>query len=236
MFLTITPGPVLRDHVFSTVSAGFAYSTMNSLALTGDLHKYFDTGMLHLAPVLGADTEFFNPATCRSYDVELHWWHTAEELSSWYTQLPADPEEQVVGPPALQAYVREAPRPIEDRDVFRLYTNDPEVLPLTHPLLVELHGMLWRMITEAGMTQSGEWKKRTYAQATVDGDDDEDSDEDGRARGKARQGMRVARTKRPRPKGRRTSDDVESRSTTGANTPQTHDTPGWNRSYQQWRT
>lgn len=47
--------------------------------------------------------------------------------------------------------MREGKRQVEDKDVYRLSTKDPENYPLPHPLLLSTHALLWHMTTAAGL-------------------------------------------------------------------------------------
>lgn len=182
MMLAIFLGPAVRDQVFSTLSAGTM--TMNSIALCSDLHTCYDTGLFHLTPT-GAVRTTFDPAVCREYDVCFRWWGSQDELDLWGTRVHQDAEAQLT---STQASANTSPRlahalggpirAIVDGDVFRLFTNNPANHPLPHPLLLELHGMLWRMIAAMGMAESTKGRKRRFSEAAAqdDGDDDDDDD------------------------------------------------------------
>lgn len=146
MLLTITIGPELRDRVFTILTSGKTYSTMNSLGLAGDLH-----GILIKDGCM---------------------WHTPSNLRSWYTSLPICPDSQVrmTEGNELADVAASDLRPITNRNRFRIYTNNP----INHPLHLHLHGMLGRMIIGAGLSQTNQARKRTHAGTNMGGDDDLD--------------------------------------------------------------
>lgn len=170
MMLGVCLGPTLRDTVFSLLN-GSIHSTINSLALDSGLHTAYDAGLFHLAAT-GDVLDHFDPATCRQYDVCFRWWGTQKELGLWATRVYQSPEAQVrpltnstaVAGVAL-VHAHGGPfREIADRDLYRIFTNNPAVNPLPHPLLLEIHGMLWRMMATAGMSSTKQATKRRYSE------------------------------------------------------------------------
>lgn len=184
MMLGILLGPSLRDVIFAILSPSTGPSTTNSLALDTSLHKLIDNGTLHLAPV-APSRRTFSPSTCTHYDVRFTWWGSSAELGVCLTTVQRDPTAQVVG----GQHVRTGPpRVIGDGDRFRLFTTDAERFPLPHPLLLDLHGVLWRMLATAGMAEPGGARKRRLGGAEDDADADDD--DAGSARGTPRGGQK----------------------------------------------
>lgn len=217
MLLGVCLGPSLRDTVFSILSSGNSSTTTNSLVLDPGFHKLVDKGTLHLAPV-GLPDATFDAATCSQYDVRFTWWGSVEELGVCLTTVWHYPEDQVrpasiragnhTGVIPLQHVRLGPPRIIDDGNLFRLFTNDPEKYPLPHPLLLDLHGMLWRMISAAGMIEGTIAKKRRFADSAAAGpDDDDDNADGGDLRRTSRAGSRSDRgTPRAPPKRRKQGD------------------------------
>lgn len=170
MMLGICLGPALRDTVFSILN-GSMRSTINSLALDSGLHTAYDAGLFHLAPT-GDVLDHFDPATRRYYDVCFRWWGTQKELGLWATRVYQSPEAQVrpltnsrAGAGVALVHAHGGPfREIADRDLYRIFTNNPGVNPLPHPLLLEIRGMLWRMMATAGMSSTKRATKRRYSE------------------------------------------------------------------------
>lgn len=217
MMLGVCLGPSLRDTVFSILGPGNSYATTNSLLLDTSLHKLVDKGTLHLAPVSLSD-DTFDAATCSQYDVRFTWWGSAEELGVCLTTVCVNPDDQVrpasastankTGVTALQHVRLGPPRNISDGDLFRLFTNDPEKYPLPHPLLLDLHGMLWRMLSTASMAEGTSVKKRRFAESAAAGPDDNDDDaNDGDTRRSSRAGSRSGRGTPRAPSKRRKKGD-----------------------------
>lgn len=201
MMLGICLGPALRDTVFRILGPGNEFSTTNSLALDTSLHRLIDKGPLHLAPV-GCPSATFDPSSCTSYDVRFTWWGAASELAVCLTTVMREPGDQVRPSPNGLQHVRVGPpRFISHGDRFRLFTNDPARYPLPHPLLLDLQGMLWRMLAAASMTEvSAVRKRRLAAGADGDGDGDDDGARRNSARGTPRGGgKRRKKTELPSP-------------------------------------
>lgn len=188
MMLGVCLGPTLRDSVFSILAN--SYATTNSIVLDNSLHKLLDNGTLHLAPV-GRPDAIFEPSSCTQYDIRFTWWGSAAELRLFLTTVHLSPDDQVrpaagrtapSGSRVPLEHVRSGPpRFINDGDHFRLFTNDPVKYPLPHPLLLDLHGMLWRMLSTAGMAEYKTGMKRRLTAATASAgsyDDDDDNDDD----------------------------------------------------------
>lgn len=155
LLLTICLGPDLRDQIYNVVGGSASSSSTNGLSLDPNIHALFDRGVLWLIPLLVAP---FDQSTTTHYDVEFSWRGDLSLLQSLGTVLPISPEEQVVGNPPR--YNTTSPlRPIQHRGVFRLFTAQPAKYPLTHPLLLSLHNMLWIMIESSGLTETAKVKK-----------------------------------------------------------------------------
>lgn len=182
MLLSICLGPTIRDRVFATVGGALSFSTTNSIALDSSLHKYFDKGLFHLVP-LHADQDFTLNPTC---DVRLLWRGSDAELRGLMTPLQQNPEDQVTAASSVataSTHQRlsynvpvDAPyRQVIHGDCFRLWTSKPDTSPLPHPLLLQLHALLWSMIAAAGMAQPEKGRaKRQYREAALDSDYDSD--------------------------------------------------------------
>lgn len=182
MMLGVCLGPSLRDNVFSILN-GSMRTTINSLSLDSGLHTAYDSGLFHLAPT-GEDLTNFDPATCRYYDLCFRWWGTQRELSLWATRVYQSPDAQVrpstnsaantIHGATTLVHAHGGPvREIADRDLYRIFTNNPAVNPLPHPLLLEIHGMLWRMMATVGMSSTRRATKRRYSEL-VSVDDGQD--------------------------------------------------------------
>lgn len=160
LLIAIVLGPTLRDQLFEIVYGAESYSTTNGLLLDSSLRRLFDKGAALLLPRFSDET-VYDPTTCYAYDVIFRWRDHARDLKLWMTYLPWLPEHQLVeSADGLLARVQIDPRPITDRGVFRLWTNDPVEKPLPHPLLLSTHAMLWRMISAAGLGVAGARRKR----------------------------------------------------------------------------
>lgn len=160
LLIAIVLGPTLRDQLFEIVYGAESYSTTNGLVLDSSLRRLFDKGAALLLPRF-SDESVYDPTTCRAYDVVFRWRDHARDLKLWMTYLPWLPEHQLTeSADGLLTRVQIDPRPITDRDVFRLWTNDPAEKPLPHPLLLSTHAMLWRMISAAGLGVTDAHKKR----------------------------------------------------------------------------
>lgn len=68
-------------------------------------------------------------------------------------------------------------RQIEDADAFTLWTNDPRIYPLPHPLLLSVHEMLWRMVDAVELGTTAALKKRRAAPLEHGGGSDGESDD-----------------------------------------------------------
>lgn len=176
MMLGVCLGPALRDKAFSILN-GSTRSTINSLALDSGLHTAYDAGLFHLAP-MGEVLDHFDPGTCRHYDLCFRWWGTKRELGLWATRVYQSPDAQVRpstnSTTGALVHAHGGPfREIADLDLYRIFTNNPALNPLPHPLLFEIHGMLWRMMATAGMSSTKRATKRRYSEL-VSIDDDPD--------------------------------------------------------------
>lgn len=174
MLLSICLGPDLRDAVFAIVGGSLSFSTTNSIALDSSLHKYFDKGLFHLVPI----DPLFDPVRHSTCDVRLLWRGNDSEMRGLMTPLQTRPEEQVVAARSSSSSTQrlaynvaaDAPyRQVGHGDCFRLWTSNKEACPLPHPLLLELHSMLWGMIAAAGMAEPRKGgMKRTHRDAALD--------------------------------------------------------------------
>lgn len=176
ILMTICLGPQLRDQLYSILSDDSSYSTINSLVLDSTVHTYYHTGRLHLVPLLPPG-ETFDPTTCRQYDLQFRWRSNLQELSTCCTIVPSDPGCQVVSQRGslLYRYGSCPVRPIDDGDLFRLFTNNPGLCPLPHPLLFQIRNMLWDMVESSGMAGTAKNLKRRWVDAVGEfGDNDLD--------------------------------------------------------------
>lgn len=73
------------------------------------------------------------------------------------SQLPDDPARQL----DCHGFHRllDTARPIKPGDRFRLQTHDPAAYPLPHPLLLDLHALLWVMIASSGAAETMHMKQ-----------------------------------------------------------------------------
>lgn len=176
MLLSICLGPTIRDRVFATVGGALSFSTTNSIALDSSLHQYFDKGLFHLVPI-DANQDPAQTATC---DVRLQWRGSDAELRGLMTPLPQNLEDQVTISTTNQRMSYNVPadapyRQVVHGDHFRLWTSKPNTAPLPHPLLLQVHALLWSMIAAAGMAQPEKGRaKRQYREAALDSDYDSD--------------------------------------------------------------
>lgn len=164
MMLGICLGPELRDMIFSIVSSDNRCRTTNLMTLDGPLLSLFRNGAVHLVPV-GDYGATFEASTCSQYDVHFIWWDPDPYPSRWITTAYENPEDQVREVSVKDAVnlhtgvvpferVRGGPQHhIVDGNRFRLFTNTPDSYPLPHPLLLDLHAMLWRMLTISGISK-----------------------------------------------------------------------------------
>lgn len=184
LLLAITLGPALRDHLYSLIYDTKSYSTTNGLALDASMHRYFDAGTFVLLPAF--DTPF-DPASTDQLDVTFNWRSSSENLETCFTRLPPDPASQVSKNPQGKFNPTFAPqaRRIDDGDVFRLFTDDAQRLPLPHPFLLSLHALLWRMIGSSGLAETTGNKRKRLALSnprrnpTTHGGDNGDDNDDG---------------------------------------------------------
>lgn len=156
ILLTFVFGPALRDDIYRIAGGAKSCLPTNGIALDSSIHDMFDKGMIWLLPILAAP---FDPETCTSYDVEFRWRGDLADLAAIATVLAPDVEDHVDVSGARMQYRIARLRQIEDRDRFRLFTNDPASCPLPHPLLLELHGRLWNMISCAGIGTTANHRK-----------------------------------------------------------------------------
>lgn len=148
--LSITVGPAVRDTVYRIVGGTNSFRSTNGIALDSSLRSLFDRGLFWLIPRMASS---FDPATTRYYDIEFRWRGELADLS-FATTMPRLPSDQVNIGARPMRYVLGERRFVQSGDQFRLFTNDPAEYPLTHPLLLSLHSMLWRMISTAGLAET----------------------------------------------------------------------------------
>lgn len=152
-FLTIILGASLTDFIYDIAGGRKSFGTMNGLIMETWVHGLFDKGLIWLIP----HVTDFDPLTTRQYDVEFKWRGDAETLDTFLTMLPESSDEQLAtdGTP----YHVPGGRPISIGDRFRLFTTDPALYPLPHPLLLSLHALLWEMISQAGLADTVQAKQ-----------------------------------------------------------------------------
>lgn len=152
-FLTIILGAPLTDFIYDIAGGRKSFGTMNGLIMETWVHGLFDKGLIWLIP----HVTDFDPLTTRQYDVEFKWRGDAETLETFLTMLPESADEQLAtdGTP----YHVRGGRPIAIGDRFRLFTTDPILYPLPHPLLLSLHALLWDMISHAGLADTVQAKQ-----------------------------------------------------------------------------
>lgn len=196
LMLAVCLGPELRDHLHTIIHGHKSYTTANGLTLQSVLHKYFDRGAMALEPDL-LHTSVYEPAFTTHFDVVFRWRDTLQGLRLRITVLPLDPDAQIItaadGSWAHATLAQE--RRIDDSHKFRLYTSDPERLPLPHPFLLSLHARLWCMIQSAGLSETIDRKRKRVARPREREDDnDDDDDSSGEDNGGARK--RLNKSKR----------------------------------------
>lgn len=147
-FLTIILGVKLTDFIYDIAGGRKSFGTMNGLIMETWVHGLFDKGLIWLIP----HVTDYDPLTTRQYDIEFKWRGDAETLDTCLTMLPESADEQLAtdGTP----YRIRGGRPIAIGDRFRLFTTDPALYPLPHPLLLSLHALLWDMISHAGLADT----------------------------------------------------------------------------------
>lgn len=152
-FLTIILGAPLTDFIYEIAGGRKSFGTMNGLIMETWVHGLFDKGLIWLIP----HVTDFNPLSTCQYDVEFKWRGDAETLDTFLTMLPESADEQLAtdGTP----YHVRGGRPIAAGDRFRVFTTDPELYPLPHPLLLSLHALLWDMISQAGLSDTVQAKQ-----------------------------------------------------------------------------
>lgn len=149
--LAICFGSDVRDTIHRIVSEAGPCTSTNGLALDATARVLFDRGALWLMPCLKTP---FDAKTTHYYDVELCWrWHMTD-LESLGTTIPLGEEEQLVLQRGKTHYRRGPLRSIKAREKFRLFTDRPAKYPLPHPLLLELHSVLWGMIGSTGLAET----------------------------------------------------------------------------------
>lgn len=152
-FLTITLGVKHTDFIYGIAGGRKSFGTMNGLIMETWVHGLFDKGLIWLIP----HVTDYDPLTTRQYDIEFKWRGDAETLDTFLTMLPESADEQLAndGTP----YRIRGGRPIAIGDRFRLFTTDPMLYPLPHPLLLSLHALLWDMISQAGRADTVQAKQ-----------------------------------------------------------------------------
>lgn len=152
-FLTIILGVPFTDFIYDIAGGRKSFGTMNGLIMETWVHGLFDKGLIWLIP----HVTDYDPLTTRQYDIEFKWRGDAETLDTFLTMLPESADEQLAtdGTP----YRIRGGRPIAIGDRFRLFTTDPALYPLPHPLLLSLHALLWDMISHAGLADTVQAKQ-----------------------------------------------------------------------------
>lgn len=145
--LAICFGSDIRDTIYRIISEAGPCVSTNGLALDATARSLFDRGALWLMPCLKIP---FDAETTHYYDVELCWRRQMTDLESLGTTIPSGEEEQLVLEWGETEYGRGPLRSMKAREKFRLFTDQPAKYPLPHPLLLELHGVLWGMIGSTG--------------------------------------------------------------------------------------
>lgn len=159
--LNIILGPTVTAHIYEIAGGANSYRSSNGIAMNPSLHSsLFDRGIFWLVPHV-SDT--FDIARSTSYDVELVWRGSKPGMALLVSQLPEDPARQL----DRHGFHRllDTARPIKPGDRFRLQTHDPATYPLPHPLLLDLHALLWDMIASSGIAETDRMK---HARATGD--------------------------------------------------------------------
>lgn len=152
-FLTIILGVPLTDFIYDIAGGRKSFGTMNGLIMETWVHGLFDKGLIWLIP----HVTDFDPLTTRQYDIEFKWRGDAQTLETFLTMLPESADEQLAND-GTPYHVRGG-RPIAIGDRFRLFTTDPVLYPLPHPLLLSLHALLWDMISQAGLADTVQAKQ-----------------------------------------------------------------------------
>lgn len=152
--LNIILGPTVTAHIYEIAGGANSYRSSNGIAMNPGLHSsLFDRGIFWLVPHV-SDT--FDISRSTSYDVELVWRGSKAGMALLVSQLPEDPARQL----DRHGFHRllDAARPIKPGDRFRLQTHDPATYPLPHPLLLDLHALLWDMIASSGIAETDRMK------------------------------------------------------------------------------
>lgn len=98
----------------------------------------------------------FDAETTHYYDVELCWCWQMTDLKSLGTTIPLGEAKQLVLEWGKTEYDRGPPRLMKAREKFKLFTDRPAKYPLPHPLLLELHSVLWGIIGSTGNAEAEE--------------------------------------------------------------------------------
>lgn len=152
-FLTNILGAPLTDFVYEIAGGRKSFGTMNGVIMETWVHGLFDKGLIWLIP----QVTDFNSLTTIQYDFEFKWRGDAETIDTFLTMLPESADEQLAtdGTP----YRVRGGRPIGIGDRFCLFTTDPALYPLPHPLLLSLHALLWDLISQAGLADTVQAKR-----------------------------------------------------------------------------
>lgn len=151
--LAICFGSDVRDTIYRIISEAGSCISTNGLALDATARSLFDRGALRLMPCLKIP---FDAETTHYYDVELCWRQQMTDLESLGTTIPLGEEKQLVLEWGKTEYDRGPLRSMKAREKFRLFTDRPAKYPLPHPLLLELHSVLWGMIGSTGNAEAEE--------------------------------------------------------------------------------
>lgn len=98
----------------------------------------------------------FDAETTHYYDVEPRWRRQMTDLESLGTTITLGEEKQLVLEWRKTEYDRGPLRSMKAREKFRLFTDRPAKYPLPHPLLLELHSVLWGMVGSTGNAEAEE--------------------------------------------------------------------------------
>ncbi|KAA8910311.1 hypothetical protein FN846DRAFT_761139, partial [Sphaerosporella brunnea] len=146
--LAILLGADWQRRIWQLAGGNKSYAPTNGLALGNGMHTLFDRGLFTLRPVtLGCSD------ASRIVDVQLNW-KTRTHTATSVTMLPGELDAQLSGDTRYRYNPLTDPRSIRNGDRFRLFTNDPEKLPLPSPVLLELHAALWALIGAVGLTET----------------------------------------------------------------------------------
>jgi len=153
IFLALVVGCDCLETIWKIAGGRNSWRCRNGVLLDIALHKMFDRGDCVLLPTTGY--------TDMSATIDVVFcWRTADDTAFHVTCRPNDPDEQInITADGKIEYRTSAVRSICNHDRFRFYTTDPKKYPLPHPLLLELHHMLWGMIAAAGLGETNSARK-----------------------------------------------------------------------------